>query len=122
MIKSCQEGVKFKSDERVLGDSDFVDTVLKAADEKLDRKYRLQSAGYGFEGVAFLFAQNDINPEERFSMLKLTIGSGLLRGFAVGLTLLATPGSSAVIAGRKPNKPRKRRKSPWSSSSLNGSS
>ncbi len=46
-----REGVHFKSDERVLGDSDFVDTVLKAADEKLDRKYRLQTEGYGFDDV-----------------------------------------------------------------------
>ena len=44
-----REGVHFKSDERLLGDSDFVDSVLKAADEKLDRKYRLQAEGYGFE-------------------------------------------------------------------------
>lgn len=44
-------GVHFKSDERVLGDSGFVDTVLKAAGEKLDRKYRLQAEGYGFEDV-----------------------------------------------------------------------
>lgn len=46
-----REGVHFKSDERLLGDSDFVDSVLKAADEKLDRRYRLQSEGYGFEDV-----------------------------------------------------------------------
>jgi putative transposase len=46
-----REGVHFKSDERLLGDSDFVDSVLKAADEKLDRKYRLQAEGYGFEDV-----------------------------------------------------------------------
>jgi REP-associated tyrosine transposase len=44
-------GVHFKSDERVLGDSDFVDTVLKAAGERLDRKYRLQAEGYQFEDV-----------------------------------------------------------------------
>ena len=30
----------FKSDERVLGDSDFVERVLKAADEFLERKYQ----------------------------------------------------------------------------------
>ena len=44
-------GVHFKSDERLLGDSDFVDTVLKAASEKLVRKYRLQTEGYNFEDV-----------------------------------------------------------------------
>jgi REP element-mobilizing transposase RayT len=45
-------GVHFKSDERLLGDSDFVDTVLKAAEEKLDRRYRIQAAGWDFEAVA----------------------------------------------------------------------
>ncbi len=44
-------GVHFKSDERLLGDSDFVDSVLKAAKEKLDRRCRLQAEGYGFEDV-----------------------------------------------------------------------
>ncbi len=44
-------GIHFKSDERLLGDSDFVDTVLKAADEKLDRKYRIQAEGWDFEAV-----------------------------------------------------------------------
>lgn len=44
-------GAHFKSDERVLGDSDFVDVVLKAASEKLDRKCRLQAEGYNFEDV-----------------------------------------------------------------------
>lgn len=46
-----RKGVHFKSDERLLGDSDFVDSVLKAADEKLDRKYRLQAEGHGFKDV-----------------------------------------------------------------------
>jgi putative transposase len=44
-------GIHFKSDERLLGDSGFVDTVLKAADEKLDRKYRIQAEGWDFEAV-----------------------------------------------------------------------
>lgn len=46
-----RKGVHFKSDERVLGDSDFVDTVLKAAGEALDRKYRLIAEGRRFEDV-----------------------------------------------------------------------
>ena len=44
-------GIHFKSDERLLGDSDFVDTVLRAADEKLNRKYRIQAEGWDFEAV-----------------------------------------------------------------------
>jgi chromosomal replication initiation ATPase DnaA len=38
----------YKSDERILGDSDFVETVLKDAAEKMERKYRLKAAGYDF--------------------------------------------------------------------------
>jgi len=37
-----------KSDERVLGDSDFVQSVLSAQDEQLEAGYRLQSQGYDF--------------------------------------------------------------------------
>jgi REP element-mobilizing transposase RayT len=43
--------VHFKSDERVLGDSDFVDTVLKTAGEAMERKYRLKAKGYDFDTV-----------------------------------------------------------------------
>jgi hypothetical protein len=45
-------GLGVKGDERILGDSDFVQQVLKAADEKLKRKYRLQSEGFDLEMVA----------------------------------------------------------------------
>ena len=40
-----------KGDERVLGDSDFVETVLKASQDELDRRYLLQSRGYDFDTV-----------------------------------------------------------------------
>lgn len=35
-------GVRIKGDERLLGSSDFVERVLKKADERLEEKYRLQ--------------------------------------------------------------------------------
>jgi len=38
--------IHFKSDERILGNSDFVDKVLKTADEALERKYQLKTQGY----------------------------------------------------------------------------
>jgi chromosomal replication initiation ATPase DnaA len=41
--------VHFKSDERILGDSDFVETMLQNAAEKMERKYRLKAAGYDFD-------------------------------------------------------------------------
>ena len=36
-------GVRIKGDERILGSSDFVEQVLKQADEQLEEKYRLQA-------------------------------------------------------------------------------
>ncbi len=38
--------VGIKGDERILGDSDFVNQSLEYADEQLERKYRRQSHGY----------------------------------------------------------------------------
>lgn len=68
MIKTVRgSNVHYKSDERVLGDSDFVEKVLKAADESLERKYRLASEGYDLnrlvDRVAEIFS---IEPEEIF--------------------------------------------------------
>ncbi len=42
---------RIKSDERILGDSDFITQVLSDADEKLDRRYRLKSQGYDIPKV-----------------------------------------------------------------------
>ena len=40
-VKMLREAKMFyKSDERILGDSDFVESVLAAADEQMDRKRR----------------------------------------------------------------------------------
>ena len=41
-----------KSDERILGDSDFVAAVLGQAEEKFDRKYELKRLGYDLARVA----------------------------------------------------------------------
>ena len=41
-----------KSDERILGDSDFVDDVLKAADESLQRRYALKAKGWDQDRLA----------------------------------------------------------------------
>jgi len=49
-LKSIGEmGVHFKRDERILGESDFVEKVLGDAAEELERKYRLKAEGYDFE-------------------------------------------------------------------------
>jgi REP element-mobilizing transposase RayT len=46
-----QAGIRVKGDERILGDSDFTEAVLKENEEQLERKYRLQAQGYDFERV-----------------------------------------------------------------------
>ena len=40
---------RMKGDERILGQGDFVETVLKAAQENLDRKSVIRAQGYDFE-------------------------------------------------------------------------
>jgi REP element-mobilizing transposase RayT len=51
------ETVRVKGDERILGDTDFVEAVLKEADEQLERRYRLKAEGFGLERVAERVAQ-----------------------------------------------------------------
>jgi len=41
--------IHIKGDERILGDSDFVETVLQQAAEQMERKYRLQAKGWTLE-------------------------------------------------------------------------
>ena len=41
-----------KSDERILGESDFVADILSQANEKLERKYELKLLGYDLDRVA----------------------------------------------------------------------
>jgi len=42
---------RIKSDQRILGDSDFVLNVLAESEEKFERKYRLRSLGYDYERI-----------------------------------------------------------------------
>jgi len=53
VVKSLRrKNIHLKSDERVLGDSDFVERVLEIANESLERKYRLKSQGYDMDKLA----------------------------------------------------------------------
>ena len=47
-----QAKIFYKSDERILGDSDFVESVLTSANEQMERKYALQAAGLDLDGLA----------------------------------------------------------------------
>ena len=42
-------GIRVKGDERILGDSDFVESVLKSAQEALEEKYEFKARGYDFD-------------------------------------------------------------------------
>jgi putative transposase len=44
-------GIRVKGDERILGDSAFVEDVLKSAKEEFEQKYELRAKGYDFERV-----------------------------------------------------------------------
>ena len=48
--------IKLHSDERILGDSDFVGSVLKDAEEALDRKHQYKKEGFGFDEALHLAA------------------------------------------------------------------
>lgn len=60
-----QAGFKQKADERILGDGDFVNDVLRKADEHFERKYQIKQSGTDLNAVirraASLF---DVEPEE----------------------------------------------------------
>jgi REP element-mobilizing transposase RayT len=51
-------GIRVKGDERILGDSDFVETVLKTAKEALEEKYELKADGYDFNWVVSRVAES----------------------------------------------------------------
>ena len=44
-------GIRVKGDERILGDSGFVENVLKSAEEEFEEKYDLKARGYDFYRV-----------------------------------------------------------------------
>jgi putative transposase len=46
-----------KGDERILGDSDFVENVLKMAGEALEEKHDLKARGYDFDRVVLRVAE-----------------------------------------------------------------
>jgi putative transposase len=64
-------GIRIKADERILGSSDFVDSVLKKADEQLEEKYRLQARVIGLETLIDKVAHHrSIDPENLKSASK----------------------------------------------------
>ena len=54
-----------KSDDRILGDGDFTQSVLDDAKERLEERYRLQAQGYDLEKVTIrVSSELGIDPEQ----------------------------------------------------------
>jgi chromosomal replication initiation ATPase DnaA len=49
--------VYLKGDERILGDSEFVESVLTAANEALEKRYRLKAQGLDLDKLAAYIAE-----------------------------------------------------------------
>ena len=65
-VKALRKGFeRTKGDERILGDGQFVETVLKEAQEHLEGKYRLKTDGYDFKWLVERVAgQLGLDPHE----------------------------------------------------------
>ncbi len=65
VVKAMRRGLeRMKGDERILGEGDFVETVLRGAQENLDRKSQLDAAGYSFDWLVGRVArQLEIEPK-----------------------------------------------------------
>ena len=50
--KALKDGVHRMSDERILGDSDFVDSVISRSGEDYERKQKLRQRGYDLDRIA----------------------------------------------------------------------
>jgi hypothetical protein len=60
-----KENLFMKSDERILGDGDFVEEVLKGAGDRLDRRYAMKAKGLDFDGIAKQVARAlNMNPAD----------------------------------------------------------
>jgi REP element-mobilizing transposase RayT len=66
-----RQKVHIKGDERILGDSDFVESVLEEQNERLERRYQIQMQGYDFgkvvDRIATIF---EFKPEEVHTNVK----------------------------------------------------
>ena len=60
-----KDGIFQKSDERILGDGNFVESVLTEADEKFERQCALKSRGINLDHLFSVTAEGfNIHPEE----------------------------------------------------------
>jgi putative transposase len=63
-----KSGVHIMSDERILGDSDFVDSIISQSDEHYERSYTLRRQGYNLDQIALRVSELlGMKPDEVFS-------------------------------------------------------
>jgi REP element-mobilizing transposase RayT len=75
-------GVRIKGDERILGSSDFVERVLKQADEQLEERYRLQAKVISLAALVDKVAHHyKIEPEDLKSASKKRLITNARRAF-----------------------------------------
>jgi REP element-mobilizing transposase RayT len=115
--KIRRQKIHIKGDERILGDSDFVESVLEKQNERLERRYRLQVQGYEFEKVVDRVARIfELKPKEVLSNVKQprrvkarsllcywAVGEMEMTGAAVArrLNMSKSVVSRAVVRGEK---------------------
>lgn len=65
-VKSLKKSVdRMKGDERILGDGNFAENVLKESKESFERKYKIKAKGYDFDWLVKRVARLlDIKPED----------------------------------------------------------
>ena len=56
IMSARKAGIFFKSDERILGDSDFVESMLQSADEEMERKSIYRNNGINLEKLSCIVA------------------------------------------------------------------
>ncbi|MDD2338408.1 MAG: transposase, partial [Geobacteraceae bacterium] len=57
VMSARSSGILLKSDERILGDSDFVDRILESADEEMERRVRYCQQGVDLDKLAEIVAE-----------------------------------------------------------------
>ena len=66
------------TDERILGDGDFVEDVLSAAQEQMEKSYRLVAKGYDLDKIASKISDlMQIKPSEIWALEMLSTVSEL---------------------------------------------
>jgi len=61
-------GIHVMSDERILGDSDFVDSVISQSEEHYERRHKLRRQGYDLDRIAERVSEVlGMKPDEVFS-------------------------------------------------------